>query len=384
MKELRFHGKVIVTGSGSIQYLQTIDCKRVFFVIGGNSVFINGTYGNVKAILEEKGCEVCIFSNVPKDPPIETVLEGIENMREFQPDTVIGLGGGSVIDAAKIMALYYDHLDIDISESYNSGIFPQTRRTQLIAIPTTSGTGSEVTRFSVLTNRNSDIKMGARSNGLIADIAILDAELTVSMPRNVVAETGMDALAHAVECYTNPNLDDFTEVLAAGAIEGLFKYLPESYITSSLKSREKVHNYQCIAGSAFANVGTGMDHGIAHALGGKFNYGHGLLIAIALPYVLQFNVREVAVRVKVGYLSQRIGKDLIEGIKELNEVLNIPRSFKDMGLNKADFSENLDLLVQNALKGSTRVNPVHVSADDMCYILTSIYEGTDIETTFGK
>ena len=154
------------------------------------------------------------------------------------------------------------------------------------------------------------------------------------MPKNVVAETGMDAMTHAVECYIHPGLDDFTQVLAAGAIEGLFKHLPESYTTGSVAAREKVHNYQSIAGSAFANVGTGMDHGIAHAFGGKFDYAHGLLIAIALPYVLQFNSRDAVVKEKLAYLSGRVGKEFIQGIKDLNAILNIPRSFKGLGLSQ--------------------------------------------------
>ncbi|KYZ76208.1 alcohol dehydrogenase [Anaerosporomusa subterranea] len=379
MKELRFHGKVIVTGSGSIQHLKNVDMQRAFIVTGGNSVFANGSYAAIQSILEQKGCAVCLFSGIPKNPPVETVIEGIAKMREFRPDTVIGLGGGSAIDAAKAMALFYDHPELDIIDSFKKGIFPQTRTTQLIAIPGTSGTATEVTPFSVLTFRDLDIKIGGKAVGLIADIAILDADLTLSMPKNVVAETGMDAMTHAVECYIHPGLDDFTQVLAAGAIEGLFNYLPESYATGSLAAREKVHNYQSIAGCAFSNVGTGMDHGIAHAFGGKFDYAHGLLIAIALPYVLQFNSRDPVVKEKLAYLSRRVGKDFIQGIKELNKELNIPRAFKDLGLSRVEFAANFDLLVKNSLKGATRFNPIPVSTEDMQYILTCLYEGKDIE-----
>ncbi|MDF2502498.1 MAG: iron-containing alcohol dehydrogenase [Anaerosporomusa subterranea] len=352
MKELRFHGKVIVTGSGSIQHLKNVDMQRAFIVTGGKSVFANGSYTAVKSILEQKNCELCLFAGIPKNPPVESV---------------------------KAMALFYDHPELDIIDSFKKGIFPQTRTTQLIAIPGTSGTATEVTPFSVLTFRDLDIKIGGKAVGLIADIAILDADLTLSMPKNVVAETGMDAMTHAVECYIHPGLDDFTQVLAAGAIEGLFNYLPESYATGSLAAREKVHNYQSIAGCAFSNVGTGMDHGIAHAFGGKFDYAHGLLIAIALPYVLQFNSRDPVVKEKLAYLSRRVGKDFIQGIKELNKELNIPRAFKDLGLSRVEFAANFDLLVKNSLKGATRFNPIPVSTEDMQYILTCLYEGKDIE-----
>lgn len=380
MKELRFHGQVIVTGTAAVDHLKTVQHKRVFIVTGGQSVFRNGYYEKVKGILEAGGCSISLFPGIPKNPPLEIVLEGIAKMREFQPHAVIGLGGGSAIDAAKAMALFYDNPDADVAEAYQKGVLPQARTaTQLIAIPGTSGTATEVTPFAVLTFKDQDIKIGGKSVGLIPDVAILDAELTLSMPKNVVAETGMDAMAHAVECYTNPNLDDFTQVLAAGAIEGLFNYLPESYETGSLSAREKVHNYQSIAGCAFSNVGTGMDHGIAHAFGGKFDYAHGLLIAVALPYVLQFNCRDAIVKDKLSYLSRRIGQDFIGAIKALNARIHIPRCLKDMGLSQAAFEENFDLLVENSLKGATRFNPVPVSRSDMEYILTCLYEGKDIQ-----
>ena len=380
MKELRFHGQVIVTGDNAVDYLKTIRQKNVFIVTGGQSVFQNGYYEKVTGILESGGCVISLFAGIPKNPPVEKVYEGIAKMREFKPQVVLGLGGGSAIDAAKAMALFYDHPEVDVAEAYQKGILPQARSvTQLVAIPGTSGTATEVTPFAVLTFREQDIKIGGKSVGLIPDIAILDPGLTMSMPQNVVAETGMDAMAHAVECYTNPNLDDFTQVLAAGAIEGLFSYLPESYETGALTAREKVHNYQSIAGSAFGNVGTGMDHGIAHAFGGKFDYAHGLLIAVALPYVLQFNSRDEIVKNKLAYLSRRIGQDLIEGIKALNARLNIPRCLKEMGLSQEDFAANFELLVENSLKGATRFNPVTVSKADMEYILTCLYEGKDIQ-----
>lgn len=379
MKTLRFHGQEIVTGAGSIRHLDSVAMQKAFIVTGGNSVLANGSYAAVTAILEQKGCEYRLFSGIPKNPPLEVVQQGIEKMREFQPDTVIGLGGGSAIDAAKAMTLFYDHPELDIGECYQKGTLPAERKTRLIAIPGTSGTATEVTAVAVLTFRDLDLKIGGKSTGLIADIAILDANLPLSMPKHVAAETGMDAMAHAVECYTNPALDDFTQVLAAGAIEGLFAWLPQSYATGSPAAREKVHNYQCMAGCAFANVGVGMDHGIAHAFGGKFDYAHGLLIGIALPYVLQFNSRDPIVKEKLAYLSRRVGRDLIQGIKDLNQTLNIPRAFKDLGLSREDFAANFDLLVQNSLKGATRFNPVPVTAEDMRYILTCLYEGNDIE-----
>lgn len=376
MKELRFHGQAIVTGRGSIAFLKNIDMKRVFLVCGGSSVFKNGILDKVKALLSENKCEIRVFSGVPQNPSTTVVAEGIAAMRQFRADAVIGLGGGSAIDAAKAMSLFYDYPELDLETAFRQGI-PQERKTvKLIAIPSTSGTAAEVTPFAVLTFKQENLKVGAKSSAFVPDYSILDAAITLSMPANVAAETGMDAMAHAVECYTNNNLDDFSECLAAGAIEGLFKYLPVSCKTADPVAREKVHNYQSMAGCAFANVGTGMDHGIAHAMGGKYDLGHGLLIAVALPYVLEFNSRDAEVKAKLDYLARRIGQsDFVKAVRKLNLQVGIPVSFKALGIAEADFNRDLDGLVENSLKGSTKANPVPVTEDAMKSILRRIYEG---------
>lgn len=379
MKELRFHGQAIVTGRGSLSYLKTIDAKRVFIVTGGSSMFKNGAIEKAKTFLAEAGCAVEVFSGVQKNPSLKIVLEGIEKMRQFKPDLVIGLGGGSALDASKVMTLFYDS-GLDVAEAYKKASVPQIRKTKMIAIPSTSGTASEITCFAVLTFEEDNLKIGAKSAAYVPDVSILDAELTVSMPANVAAETGMDALCHAVECYTNKSLDDFTEVLAAGAVEGIFKYLPLSYSQGTIDAREKMHNYQAMAGCAFANVGTGLDHGIAHAMGGRYNFGHGLVIAVALPYVLKYNSQDTEVNAKLSYLAKRIGKpDFVLAVRDLNLALHIPKSFKELGISEAQFKADFKMLVENSLKGSTRTNPVPVSSADMEKILTDIYEGRPIE-----
>jgi len=377
MKELRFHGQAIVTGQGSVAYLKTWGIKRALIVTGGQSAAKNGMLDRVIAIIREGGGECAVVGGVPKNPPLETVRDGLKRLAEYQPDTVIGLGGGSAIDVAKIMALWADNPEADLAAAYRQGALPQARcRTRLVAIPGTSGTASEVTPFAVLTFRDENLKRGGKSAGLIPDLAILDVDMTLSMPPHVAAETGMDAMAHAVECYTNRALDDFTACLAEGAIEGLYRFLPGSCHTGSRAMREKVHNYQCMAGCAFANVGTGMDHGIAHAIGGKYDLGHGLVIAVALPYVLEFNSRDSMVRERLARLAGRLGvPDYIEAIRRLNAELGIPKSFRELGISEAAFAADFDGLVENSLQGSTRVNPVPVSREDMELILRRIYNG---------
>ncbi|CDF57169.1 iron-containing alcohol dehydrogenase [Thermobrachium celere] len=374
MKELKFHGKSIIIGENSIEYIKNIDFKRVFIVTGGRSMFENGAIDKLMSILKEKSAEVHIFKGVNKNPTTEVVKLGVEEMKKFNPDTVIGIGGGSPIDAAKSMALFYEY-DLDI-EKVEGITLPQVRyKTKFIAVPSTSGTGTEVTRASVITYKDKDIKIGLKSDAFIPDYAILDSTLTYSMPKEVVAETGMDALTHAVECYINKNIDEFTEVLAEGAVKGIFKYLVLSY-NGDKKARDKVHKYQCMAGCAFSNVGLGMAHGISHAIGGKYNLSHGLLNAICLPYVLKYNSRDFEVDQRLNYLASLIGSDsFINSVIDLNKSLNIPLSFKDLGIDENDFFENIEEITSNSLKGSTRVNPVKVSFDEMKNILKCIFYG---------
>ena len=197
------------------------------------------------------------------------------------------------------------------------------------------------------------------------------------MPKTLVAETGMDAMTHAVESYLNQNSDEFTTALAVGAIEGIFEYLPVSYHEETEESRAKVHSYQCLAGIAFTNSGLGMVHGIAHALGGKYNLGHGLLNAIVLPYALQFDVehdQKVSDRLKT--LARKIGKeDFIEAIIELNKNLQIPVGLQAIGINAEEFERDIEQLAQNSLKGSTAGNPVTVNLKQMTAVLRRVFAG---------
>jgi alcohol dehydrogenase class IV len=378
MKKLIFHGECIITGSNSIDYIKELEIKRAF-IVAGNSMVRIGVVRKIENIIKINGGESSCFSDIGINPDTEVVLKGLEQMRLLKPDTVIAVGGGSPIDAAKAMVLFYEYPELNFENAMTRPLPSKRNELNFIVIPSTSGTGTEVTKASVITFKNENIKIGLKSEAFIPDIAILDSNLTLTMPDNVVAETGMDALTHAVECYINNNLDDFTEVLSKGAIEGLFKYLPSSYKEKDAKSREKVHNYQAIAGCAFTNVGLGMSHGIAHAFGGRYNYCHGLLNAIALPYVLEYNSKDLTVNQKLKHLSKVIGSnDFIESVKKLNQFLNIPRAFADLGLERDVFINDFELLVDNSLKGSTRANPVKVSTKDMERILKCIYDGKSL------
>ncbi|SKA96243.1 hypothetical protein SAMN05443428_12044 [Caloramator quimbayensis] len=376
MKELKLHGECIVIGKDSLNYIENVDIKKAFIVTGGSSMFKNGAIDKLSNILKTKNAEFYIFSDVKKNPSFRCVLKGLEIMREFKPDAVIGIGGGSSIDVAKSLSVFYEYDKLDIKNPNTLNLPKRRKNIKLIAIPSTSGTAAEVTRASVITYDEMNLKIGLKCDAFIPDIAILDSNLTLSMPKWLVAETGMDALTHAVECYINKNINPYSEALAEGAIKGLFAFLPSSYEKGDLESREKVHIYSAMAGSAFSNVGLGMAHGISHAFGGKFDFSHGLLNAIALPYVLKYNSRDKEVNIRLDRLSKLIGvTDFIEAVIDLNKKLNIPSSFKKIGLLEDEFKNNYDELLENSLKGSTKVNPVEMSKEEMEKLLYAIYYG---------
>ncbi len=376
MKELKFHGESMVIGKNSIDYLERYKEKKIFIVTGGGSMIRNGTMDKIKSILEKSNNTIEVYTGIPGNPTTSDILNALGKLRVFVPDVLIGLGGGSAIDATKVMGVFYEYPELDFEKILNEPLPQKRKDLNLVLIPSTSGTGTEVTKFAVVTYKDKNLKIGFATDAFLPDVAILDPTITLSMPANVVAETGMDAMTHAVECYTNKKLDDFSAAFAKSAIEGLFEYLPRSYKEGDIESREKVHYYQSMAGSAFSNVGLGMAHGISHAFGGKFNLGHGFLNAIALPYVLQYNSQNEEVAQKLKYLGRLIGKkDFVEAIRELNKELNIPESFKVAGLSLKDFKENFDELVKNSLKGSTRRNPVAISKEEIEKILWNIYEG---------
>lgn len=385
MKNLIFGGRNIIIGRGAIESLKEIKAAKAFIVTGGRSMLESGVIARIEGILMENGCETYIYHGIKKNPDTDDVLVGVAKMKDFKPDLLLAVGGGSPMDAAKVMGLMYEQPHINFTNVLTVELPAKRNKLKFIAIPSTSGTASEVTRAAVITFRENAIKIGIKTPAFIPDIAILDADLTMTMPDNVVAETGMDALTHAVESYINGNLDDFTECMARGAVEGLFTYLPQSYQRKTIDSREKVHHYQCLAGLAFDNVGLGMAHGISHAIGGMFDLGHGLTNAIALPYVLKFNSQNEQVASRLAVLAQSIGqRDFIKAVENLNLALNIPRSFKEAGITAEQFKGGFAVLVQNSLKGATRINPVQVSEAQMAYILTCIFEGRSLDAELIK
>ena len=376
MKELLLGGQALVIGRGSLDHLGTLAARRAFIVTGGSSMIKSGVIARIEAILQPTGCVTQLHAGVGANPDTDAVLAGVAAMRAFAPDTVIAVGGGSAIDAAKVMTLFCDHPGLDFAAAL-AGTLPDRRKSvRFVAIPSTSGTGSEVTKVSVVTFREKNIKIGLRTPAFIPDVAILDADLTLTMPPNVVAETGLDAVTHAVECYINRAIDDFTGPMAAAATAGLFEYLPISYRDKTVESREKVHNYQCLAGLAFGNVGLGASHGIAHAFGGRYGLGHGLLNAILLPHVLEYNARDSWVEGRLRHLAAAVGAaDFVAAVRALAGELDVPASIQAAGLAEQDFEADLPELVEASFQGATRVNPVAISPAEMKALLRRAYFG---------
>ena len=379
MKKLVFTKEAFVTGEHALDYLKEIKAGCAVIVTGGSSMFRTGVIDRVKGLLEEGGAEVSVYSGISKNPTVAQVEEGLKLLREKKPDTVVAVGGGSPLDAAKVMTLFYDCPELNFKNVLKAEISGLKLKTKFVAIPSTSGTASEVTHVGVITYEEEEYKFAIRSEAIRPDVAILDPELPSTLPAQIAAETGMDALTHALEAYINKTGNDFTYALAKEAAEGMLEWLPVSVKTGSKESREKMHNFSCMAGMAFSNSGLGIVHGVSHAFGGKYNLAHGLANAIILPYSMDYNKKDEEVREKYEKLSRILGCDVIEKVKALQKELGIASCMKEAGITEEDYRADFDFLLENSMKGSTAANPIPVSIEDMKKFLDCIYYGKKVE-----
>lgn len=374
MQRIILGGDSIWLGRGALGELGRLGARRAFLVTGGSAMKTYGFLARAEQALHAAGCETCLYEGVPANPDTQTVLDGVAVMRRFQPDLVLALGGGSPMDAAKVMALFYEYPELTFEDA-KAGRLPEKRRQVRLAVaPSTSGTGSEVTWASVITFREDELKIGLKSNAFIPDVAILDPELTLTMPAAVAAQTGMDAMTHAVESYLNKQRNPFSDCLAREAVTGLLRHLGAS-CGGDEAAREEVHYLQCMAGLAFHNTGLGLSHGIAHAIGGRYGLGHGLINAIALPYVLQYNRRDAWAAARERELAAAAQvPDLSEALVQLRRSIAIPHSFSEV-LPAQEWRQGLEGVCARALLGSTRVNPAPIDSAAMARLLASMYEG---------
>lgn len=379
----------IYYGKGSLDILKTLKGKRAIIVVGGGSMKRFGFLDKVVANLKEAGIETRLFENVEPDPSVETVMKGAAAMREYNPDWIVSIGGGSPIDAAKAMWAFYEYPDTSFETLITPFSFPELRqKAKFIAIPSTSGTATEVTAFSVITDYQKGIKYPLADFNITPDIAIVDPELAETMPEQLTAHTGMDALTHAVEAFVSTLHSPFTDPLALSAIKMVFEYLPSSY-KGDKEAREQMHYAQCLAGMAFSNALLGIVHSMAHKTGAAFSTGHiphGCANAIYLPYVIKFNAKtakqryaEIARFIGLTGTDDELVLALCAKVDQYNASLNIPKTLKDFGLKEAEFKEKVakiaELAVGDACTGS---NPRPILPAEMEKLLNCVYCGTEV------
>ena len=396
----------------SIQYLQKMEgIERAFIVTDPTMVKL----GNVDKVLyylrkREKYCHSEIYSDVEPDPDVETIMRGVQAMRQFQPDVIIALGGGSAMDAAKGMWLFYEHPEatfdglklkfMDIRKRAYK--FPRLgAKAQMVCIPTTSGTGSEVTSFSVVTDKkNGNIKYPLADYALTPGVAIIDPQFVMSLPKSATADTGLDVLTHALEAYVSVMASDYTDGLALQAIGMVFEYLPRAYKNGATDTvaREKMHNASCIAGMAFTNAFLGLNHSMAHKLGGDYHIPHGRANAILLPYVVEYNAQKPTkfatfpkyekfiADEKYARIAQYIGKggktvqesvqNLVQAIRDLEREVGAPASIQECGIDEKLFFDNLQRLSENAHEDQcTTANPRYPLISEIAELYTKAYYG---------
>lgn len=353
-------------------------------------------------------CE--IFSEVEPDPSIETVMKGADMMHAFQPDVIIALGGGSAMDAAKAMWLFYEHPNTDFNGLKQKFLdirkrvfkYPKLgQKAQFVAIPTTSGTGSEVTSFAVITDKKNNVKYPLADYELTPDVAIVDPQFVMTMPKHITADTGMDVLTHAIEAYVSNMANDYTDGLALKAIQLVFEYLPRAYKNGNDEvAREKMHNASTIAGMAFANAFLGINHSLAHKLGAEFHIPHGRANTILMPHVIRYNAtkpkkfvafpkyehfiadKRYAEIARILGLPARTTEEgvesLIQAIIKLAKELEMPLSIAETGVSKEEFESKVEQLAELAFEDQcTTANPKLPLVSDLADIYRQAYKGVE-------
>ncbi|MCX0380168.1 iron-containing alcohol dehydrogenase [Clostridium perfringens] len=378
----------IYHGKDSLEVLKSLEGKRAFIVIGGGSMKRFGFLDKVLSYLKEANMETKVFEGVEPDPSVETVMKGAKEMEAFEPDWIVSIGGGSPIDAAKAMWIFYEYPDFTFEKAIVPFGLPKLRRkAKFVAIPSTSGTATEVTAFSVITDYKAKIKYPLADFEITPDIAIVDPSLAETMPEKLVAHTGMDALTHAIEAYTASLRSNFTDPLALKAIEMVNMHLVNSY-KGDMEARGEMHEAQCLAGMAFSNALLGIVHSMAHKVGAVFHIPHGCANAIFLPYVIKYNRKacedryaNIARHIGLKGESERELTDaLIDLINKFNKELNIPSSMKVYGIEEDDFKANLKFIAHNAvLDPCTGSNPREIDDETMEKLYTCAYYGSDVD-----
>ena len=373
----------IYHGLGSLENLKTITGKKAVVVVGGGSMKKTGFLDKTKDLLKEAGIESVVFDGVEPDPSIDTVMRGVELIRKEQPDLIVGLGGCSAIDAAKAMWVFYEYPETkfeDIIPPFS--IKPLRKKAKFIAVPSTSGTGTEVTCAAVITDRKKGIKHPLVSYEICPDIAIVDGELCLSMPPEVTANTGMDALVHDCEAFVATLAMDYSDALAIESVRMIFDNLPLVYKDGNNKiARQAMHDASCMAGMSFSNALLGIIHSMAHQLGGMFGIPHGCANAILTPNIIRFNSKATP---KYSRLAQVVGKstpeEFVDKIEGLRSSVGIVNSIKEWGIPEKTWQDKLNEISQNAMNDPcTGVNPRKPQLEEIKRIYEYCYSGETVD-----
>ena len=392
-------------GKGALEALKTLDGKRAIVVTGGGSMRRFGFLDRVTAYLREAGMEVELIEGVEPDPSVETVMGGAETMGKFRPDWIVAIGGGSPIDAAKAMWIKYEYPNITFAEMCQVFGLPSLRKkARFCAIPSTSGTATEVTAFSVITDYEKGIKYPLADFEITPDVAIIDPELAETMPRKLAAHTGMDAMTHAIEAYVSTCRSDFTDPLALHAIRMIRKNLAGS-CDGNPEKRAAMHNAQCLAGMAFSNALLGIVHSMAHKTGAAFadcgaHIVHGAANAMYLPKVIAFNAKEETAAARYAEIADAISlggetvgekvRRLIAALRQMNEALDIPQCIRHYGADGLPceqgfvpedvFLARLPEIAKNAVGDAcTGSNPRRPSQAEMERLLKCCYYDLEVD-----
>lgn len=392
-------------GKGALEALKTLEGKRAIICVGGGSMKRFGFLDKAVSYLKEAGMEVELFEGIESDPSVDTVMRGAAAMEKFQPDWIVAMGGGSPIDAAKAMWIKYEYPSITFEDMCKVFGIPKLRRkAHFCAVSSTSGTATEVTAFSIITDYEKGIKYPIADFEITPDVAIVDPELAETMPKKLVAHTGMDAMTHAIEAYVSTAHCDYTDPLALFAIMHIQKDLIPSY-NGDMEKRDTMHNAQCLAGMAFSNALLGIVHSMAHKTGAAFaDYGahiiHGAANAMYLPKVIAFNAKNPGAKRRYGIIADYMGlgganddekvKLLISYLRHMNDELNIPHCIQHYGADSYPtekgfvpedvFLARLSEIAKNACSDAcTASNPRIPTQEEMEQLLKACYYDTEVD-----
>ena len=392
-------------GKGSLEVLKTLSGKRAMVCVGGGSMKRFGFLDRAVSYLEQAGMEVRVIDGIEPDPSVTTVMKGAEAMAQFQPDWIVAMGGGSPIDAAKAMWIKYEYPETTFEDMCKVFGLPKLRtKAHFCAIPSTSGTATEVTAFSVITDYDKGIKYPLADFEITPDIAIVDPELAETMPKKLVAHTGMDAMTHSIEAYVSTAHCDFTDPLALHSIKMIQSDLVDSY-KGDMEKRASMHNAQCLAGMAFSNALLGIVHSMAHKTGAAFeDFGahiiHGAANAMYLPKVIAFNAKDEAAAARYGQIADSMGLEgetvqdkvsaLIAYLRGMNDQLNIPQCIAHYGADglpcekgfvpEEVFLARLPEIAKNAIADAcTGSNPRQINQEQMEKLFKCCYYDLEVD-----